>query len=229
MKYPVKLAVFDIAGTLIEDNGIIVRTFLRTLELSGIPASEGEIKKLRGSAKRDVLKHFFSGRLGEGSLLEKKVDEAYLIFKQMLEESYKNDDIKSIAGAEKTIGWLRDRNILIATTTGFYSEVRDLVLKRLGWDGSFFDCNVCSDDVPVGRPAPYMIFQCISQLGIYHAKSVIAIGDTPLDMQAGCNAGCGGVIGVLTGSHGFETLGAVRHTHIIPSVADLPSLIEKEF
>ena len=55
------------------------------------------------------------------------------------------------------------------------------------------------------------------------------IGDTPLDMQAGCAAGCCGVIGVLTGAHGIETLGMARHTHIIRSVADLPVLLEKEF
>jgi phosphoglycolate phosphatase-like HAD superfamily hydrolase len=58
---------------------------------------------------------------------------------------------------------------------------------------------------------------------------VVAVGDTPLDLQAGTHAGCGGVVGVLTGSHDVETLGVTRHTHIIHSVASLPALIDAEF
>ena len=74
-----------------------------------------------------------------------------------------------------------------------------------------------------------MIFECMARLSVSDVKRVIAIGDTPLDMQAGCAAGCCGVIGVLTGAHGIETLGMARHTHIIRSVADLPVLLEKGF
>ena len=226
----ISLAVFDIAGTLMEDTGVLVRSFLQTFEVSDIPASEAEMQKMRGAAKRDVIKHFAVKHLGqEYAQIEEKVDQAYSTFRRLLEENYTKEDTKPIAGAEDTIEWLRDREILIATTTGFYRQVRDLVLEKLGWDGAFFDCNVCSDDVPKGRPAPYMIFECMGSLKVSDVRRVIAIGDTPLDLQAGCNAGCEGVIGVLSGSHGIETLGMARHTHILPSVASLPGLMEKEF
>ena len=154
------------------------------------------------------------------------IDGIYQTFRQKLEDNYRNSPLKPIAGAEGTLDWLRKKDILIATNTGFYRKVRDLVLEKLGWTGDFFDCNACSDDVPRGRPAPYMIFQCMSRLVVPDVNSVIVIGDTPLDMQAGCNAGCRGVIGVLTGAHGIESLGMARHTHIISSVANLPELLE---
>ena len=226
----ISLAVFDIAGTLMEDTGVLVRSFVQTFEVSDIPASEAEMQKMRGAAKRDVIKHFAVKHLGqEYAQIEEKVDQAYSTFRRLLEENYTKEDTKPIAGAEDTLEWLRDREILIATTTGFYRQVRDLVLEKLGWDGAFFDCNVCSDDVPRGRPAPYMIFECMGSLKVSDVRRVIVIGDTPLDLQAGCNAGCEGVIGVLSGSHGIETLGMARHTHILPSVASLPGLMEKEF
>jgi len=226
----ISLAVFDIAGTLMEDTGVLARSFLQAFEVSGIPASEAQIQEMRGAAKRDVIKHFAVKHLGqEYAQMEEKVDEAYSTFRRLLEENYTKEDTKPVAGAEDTLEWLRDREILIATTTGFYRQVRDLILGKLGWDGSFFDCNVCSDDVPRGRPAPYMIFECMGRLKVPDVRRVIAIGDTPLDLQAGCNAGCEGVIGVLSGSHGIETLGITRHTHIIPSVASLPMLMGKEF
>jgi phosphoglycolate phosphatase-like HAD superfamily hydrolase len=52
------------------------------------------------------------------------------------------------------------------------------------------------------------------------------IGDTPLDLEAGSHARAGWVVGVLSGAHGIETLGATRHTHLLPSVAQLPALFE---
>ena len=224
---PVLLAIFDIAGTLMEDTGVLVRSFLQAFELGGVPATEEEIDEWRGAAKRDVIRNLVSKHLSRQlAQAGNMVEEIYATFRRLLEENYKKEAIRPINGAEDTLNWLRSKNILLATTTGFYREVRDLILERLGWDGSFFDCNVCSDDVPKGRPAPYMIFQCMSRLGVLDVSKVIAIGDTPLDMQAGSNAGCRGVIGVLTGSHGIETLGMTRHTHIIPSVASLPALLE---
>jgi phosphoglycolate phosphatase-like HAD superfamily hydrolase len=57
----------------------------------------------------------------------------------------------------------------------------------------------------------------------------MAVGDTPRDLQAGTRAGCGGVVGVLSGSHDAVSLGRHRHTHLIQSVADLPELMEREF
>ncbi len=58
---------------------------------------------------------------------------------------------------------------------------------------------------------------------------MVKIGDTVLDLKAGINAGVGGVIGVLSGSHGPAKLGCTAHTHIISSVADLPGLLKSEF
>jgi hypothetical protein len=48
-------------------------------------------------------------------------------------------------------------------------------------------------------------------------------------MLEGVNAGCRGVVGVLSGPLPVAAYGGYRHTHVIPSVRDLPSLIETEF
>jgi len=50
------------------------------------------------------------------------------------------------------------------------------------------------------------------------------VGDTPLDLQAASNARAGWVVGVLSGAHGLETLGATPHTHLLPSIAAMPRL-----
>jgi phosphoglycolate phosphatase-like HAD superfamily hydrolase len=48
-------------------------------------------------------------------------------------------------------------------------------------------------------------------------------------MLEGRNAGCRGVVGVLTGARSVADWGKYWHTHIIPSIADLPGLLDREF
>jgi phosphoglycolate phosphatase-like HAD superfamily hydrolase len=72
-----------------------------------------------------------------------------------------------------------------------------------------------------------MIFRAMEAGGVQDVREVINVGDTPLDLQAGSNAGVRGVIGVLTGAHDRDDLQGEPHTHIIESVANLPALIEQ--
>ena len=71
-----------------------------------------------------------------------------------------------------------------------------------------------------------MIFRAMEAAGVSSVAEVMNVGDTPLDLQAGANAGVAYVVGVLTGLHGEDRLRREPHTHIIPSVAELPDLIE---
>jgi phosphonatase-like hydrolase len=132
------------------------------------------------------------------------------------------------AGTTSTFDWLRKRGIKIATTTGFYREVNDLILERAGLR-NVLSAHVSSSDVPLGRPAPFMIFRAMEQSGVTSVQEVVNVGDTPLDLQAGSNAGVRGVLGVLTGLHGRERLQREPHTQILASVAEIPEWLEREF
>lgn len=105
-------------------------------------------------------------------------------------------------------------------------------MDGLGWlrDG-LVDVSVDVEDVPGerGRPAPFMIFHAMEKLDVQNVQEVIKIGDTPADMLEGTNAGCRGVIGVLSGPRPVTAWGCYRHTYVIPSVKELPKLIEPEF
>jgi phosphoglycolate phosphatase-like HAD superfamily hydrolase len=70
-----------------------------------------------------------------------------------------------------------------------------------------------------------MIFRAMEATGVDAVARVLVAGDTVLDLQAGANAGAGFVVGVLSGGLPAETLGAVRHTHLLPGVADLGTLL----
>ena len=105
-------------------------------------------------------------------------------------------------------------------------------MDGLGWlrDG-LIDLSVDVEDVPEerGRPTPFMIFHAMAQLNVQSVHEVIKVGDTPADMLEGYNAGCRGIVGVLSGPRPVEAWGMYRHTHVIPSVKELPELIETQF
>ena len=129
-----------------------------------------------------------------------------------------------IAGAEDAITRLRQAGIQVALTSGFDRGLIADIVKHCGW-GELFDAVVYPDEVPAGRPAPYLIFQAMQKTRVEPVARVAAIGDTILDLRAGANAGAGWVIGVLSGAADAETLGKTPHTHLLPSVAQLPALL----
>lgn len=230
MGYTIDLVVFDTVGTTIEDGGQVENAFVDALQGCNIAIMPAEIAGWRGAPKRQVLRTFLEKEFGcHDPEVEARLDRVHADFQNLLEEQYRNSGVKAIRGAESTFGWLRDRGIKIALTTGFYRRLADIILSDAGWHSETIDVSVCSDDVARGRPAPYMIFRAMEQTGVEDVRRVAKIGDTLLDLKAGMNARAGAVIGVLSGSHGLEILGQTAHTHIIPSVAALPGLIDGRF
>lgn len=226
---PIRLVIFDIAGTIIEDHGEVLSSFKRALMQNGISAEENELREWKGASKREVIGYFVQRQtVGDALTVNQRIDKAYGDFRQMLEDNYQNNGVMPIRGVQATLEWLLHNDIHIATTTGFYREVNDLILKKAAWE-KIFRTSVCSDDVALGRPAPFMIFHAMEAAQVTDVSQVINVGDTPLDLQAGVNAGARGVIGVLTGTHTEDRLRRERHTHILSSVAEIPALFEREF
>jgi len=225
----VRLVIFDIGGTIIEDNGEVIASFSAALAANGLTATDAELKELKGSSKRDVIKKFVERQWGfEEAKNEERIRKAYGDFKAALESKFSNGGVKPVAGARATFAWLKANNIVCATTTGFYRSVTEIVLSSAGWRETFA-ANICSDDVKDGRPAPFMIFRAMEAARIGDVREVLNVGDTPLDLQAGSRAGVVGVIGVLTGIHKKERLLRESPSHLIASVAELPSLIETHY
>jgi phosphonatase-like hydrolase len=222
----IDLVIFDMAGTTVVDRGNVVEAYMTALRQHEIPATEDELQRHRGGSKRGTIAALVEAHAPDGG--DQLVDAAFATFQEALERSYEQGN-EPIPGTMETFDWLRDRNIKIGLNTGFYRRVTDTILGNLGWDASVVDCAICADDVSEGRPAPHMLFAAMSAVGVASVRRTVALGDTPLDLQAATRAGLAGAIGVLSGAHDAVSLGSTRHTHIIPSVAELPELLEREF
>src|SRR5256885_9442582 len=113
----VRLIIFDIGGTIIEDHGEVVASFGAALAANGVAASETEIKELKGSSKRDVIKRFVERQWGkEDAGNEDRIRKAYGHFRAELESKFSNGGVKPIVGAEASFAWLKAHDIVCATT-----------------------------------------------------------------------------------------------------------------
>lgn len=222
----IKLVIFDVAGTIVEDRGEVMGAFSTALEKHGVAHTPAELGEWKGASKKEVIRHFV--RRQDPTADESTVAAVYADFRSGLERQYRENRVVPITGASETFAWLKERGILIATTSGFYREIAELILEEAGWRG-MFAANISSSDVPMGRPAPYMIFRAMENAGVCNVRQIMNVGDTPLDLQAGTNAGARDVVGVLTGLHKKERLHREPHTALLPSVAALPEWIEERY
>ena len=216
----IDLVVFDMAGTTVRDDGQVPEAFTTALAEFGVAVGPDAIRAIRGASKREVIR----GLLPAGAAQAELAERAYACFRGHLARLF-TDTVQVVAGASDVFAWLRSRNIRVALNTGFDRDTTRMLLAALGWDAGAVDAIVCGDDVPQGRPAPYMIFRCMEATGTFNVDRVANVGDTALDLQAGHNAGVHFNVGVLTGAHNHHVLAAEPHTHLLASVANLPTLL----
>merc|ERR1719482_2515106 len=81
---------------------------------------------------------------------------------------------------------------------------------------------ISSYDVKEGRPYPYMIHTLMERLGIQNVRRVCKVGDSVRDIEEGRNAGCGLVVGVLSGADSAQDLMSAGADIVCNVVTDLP-------
>ncbi len=225
----IRLVVFDVSGTTVADGGGLVRRALReALETVGVALREGSLERVMGLAKPVAIRTLLEGH-GRDDLLS-QLDAIHAAFVSRVIRHYRDDaSVRAVDGAVETFARLRAAGIRVALDTGYSRPVLDAVLARLGWDGpaSPIDATITSDEVPRGRPYPDMITQLRQRAGGILAHEVAKVGDTAVDLQEGTMAGCGLVVGVLSGGHDSAMLSEQPHDALLNSVADLPALIDE--
>jgi phosphonatase-like hydrolase len=227
LQLPIRLAVLDVGGTIVEEHGDVPEALAGAFGKRGITVSSAEINQWRGAAKREVVRHFVTQRkkLSEAER-DKLIGAVYTDFSARIINSYKT--VKGIPGAEDAFRALQKMGLTLATSTGFDGPITSSILMRLGWE-RYFVAQVTSDDVVQGRPSPYMLFHAVEAARVNGVSQVIAVGDTPLDLQAGANGGMRGVVGVLSGAGTRTTMEPEPHTDLIDSVAALPALLRARY
>ncbi|GIH23945.1 phosphonoacetaldehyde hydrolase [Acrocarpospora phusangensis] len=213
----IELAVLDIAGTTIEEHGSVYVALEQAVRAAGATPARTDIEAWMGADKHEAI----TALLGSSG----RTDEVYADFRARLDRLYAENPPVPLPGVPEALAALRASGTKVVLTTGFDRDVTDALLASVGWDKDVLDAVVCVDDVPAGRPAPYMIFRAMEAAGVRDVRRVLTAGDTARDLEAGTNAGARFVIGVLTGSQDAAVLGTAPHTHLLAGVADIPGFL----
>jgi len=114
-----------------------------------------------------------------------------------------------IAGAAEFATMCKQHRIKIGSSTGYTRELMDVVEPLAAQQGYAPDCTMCADDIPKGRPAPWMILAAAQQMGVYPIGALVVVDDTPVGIEAGHNAGCWTVAVVKSSNEVGLTVGQI--------------------
>ena len=115
---------------------------------------------------------------------------------------------------------LRFNGVKVALNTGYSQDFQQEIISHFKLK-NHIDNYISSEEVSVGKPYPYMIHTLMERTQIRDVKNVAKIGDTKDDMLEGKNAGCGLTIGVLTGSTSETELRNYGADIVLKSIMDL--------
>lgn len=254
----ISCVIMDWAGTAVDFGCFApLNAFLKVFsEEKGIDITYRQAREPMGLLKIDHIKAIlnmpevnekFRARYGRDWNME-DVNEMYVSFEKHLFASLSNFTTP-IPGVLDTIKELRESGIKIGSTTGYTQAMMDVVRPGAAAKGYVVDNLVTPDNLPAGRPAPYMIYKNMIDLAIPSVDNVVKVGDTIADIKEGVNAKVWS-IGIITGSNEMgiteeeynrrtpDELTALKHEvrermmaagahFVLDNITELPACIEK--
>jgi phosphoglycolate phosphatase len=219
----IQLAVVDMAGTTVADDGLVVSAFESAATAAGVPESGEQ----RDSARQYVLDTMGQSKISVFRALfdtEELAQRANAAFERAYENLIDEGRAEPIDGAAEAITRLREAGVRVALTTGFSGTTQEKLLAALGWQ-SLADLVLAPGDGVRGRPYPDLILTALMRLDIDGVANVATLGDTANDIESALRAGAAVAAGTLTGAHNEEQLRAAGATHVVGSVSEFVDLI----
>jgi len=173
--HAIRLVVFDWAGTTIDFGSCApAEAFVRVFAARGITATISQARRPMGLHKKDHLRVILNvpeiaaewRAIHNRDWCEADVEELY---RQVIPMQIEAVEACStlISGTNECVTALRQRGIKIAATTGYFREAAEVCYTASRAQGYIPDYCICADEVPAGRPAPWMIYRCMEALGVY--------------------------------------------------------------
>lgn len=219
----IELLVLDMAGTTIDEDNVVYKTLMQAVNDYGYEVSLNEVlSSCAGKEKFDAIETLLQE-------IDGKTEDAEAIFNDFSEKlklAYQNLEVKPIDGVEDFLLNVRAAGKKVVLNTGYSSEIAQQLILKLGWKENVqFDALITADDVTASRPNPDMIFLAMKKFGIDDPKKVLKAGDSAIDIEEGKNAGCGMIIGVLSGAQNKDELEKAKPDFIFDRISDAEKIL----
>ncbi|MGL4820698.1 MAG: pyrophosphatase PpaX [Bacilli bacterium] len=209
----INTCLFDLDGTLINTNELIVASFLHTLrDYAGLPYERADVLKFIGPPLEDSFR----------SVDPARVEEFVSVYRAFNIEQH-DHLVTDYPTVLETVKQLKEEGYKLGVVT---TKVRHTVL--LGLKKSqlepLFDVVVTLDDVTHPKPHREPIDRAMKELGATPEQTVM-VGDNVQDIQAGKNAGTF-TAGVVWTVQGKEVLEKERPDVMLEHMSDLISWLK---
>lgn len=203
-----KAAVLDWAGTTV-DFGSFAPTavFMKLFAENGVQIKMEHARAPMGLMKKDHLRAIAAApevaQIWQGvhgaPVSEADIERIFAQFVPM-QKACLNEYATVIPGVLDAIAAFRDDGMKIGSTTGYTREMMEILAPEAKKNGYAPDCWVAANDVPAGRPFPWMVYQNAIRMEVFPLSCYVKIGDTLVDIEEGLNAGMWTIGLVTTGN-----------------------------
>lgn len=211
---PLRLAVFDLDGTLVDSKHNIVAAVGEVAQILNLtPPDPAAVPKVIGLSLMDALIRLFPAA---DPALHPALHEAYRdVFVRMRQRP--DHDEPLFPGTHAVLDQLENAGFLLGIATGKAMRGVNYVLDRHGLAGRF--ATVQTPDTAPGKPHPGMVLQAMAETGV-EEKNTLMIGDTSFDIHMALAAGAHAV-GVTWGNHSLAELQAAGAHRLIDRLDEL--------
>jgi phosphoglycolate phosphatase len=219
--------LFDIDGTLINTGGAGAVSWRRAFEeLYGIPADIGEFTDA-GMTDPDVGRKTFAAVVGHDPSPRELARLLAVRLKYLPDAVAESKGYRILDGVEELLPRLADAGYLLGLTTGGTDSAAHIKLARGDLARWFIFGGYGSDSTDRTELTRVAIERAGKLLETnVDPKSVIVVGDTPLDISAAHGAGAVAV-GAASGHYSVEQLEEAGADHVLESLREpLPGVPE---
>ena len=254
---PLKAVILDWAGTTM-DYGCFAPAvvFLEVYKRKGVPITMEQAREPMGAHKKVHIR-----TISQMESVQKTWEQVHgrrpteedveAMFEDFVPRQLEclADYAALVPGTLEAVSDFRRRGLKIGSTTGYTTEMMQILLaeaKRRGYEP---DSSVCAAQVPAGRPHPWMCLQNAMNLQIYPMEAFVKVGDTLPDISEGLNAGMWTIGLAKTGNEmglkeqevnalspdareaklarAYQRMHQMGAHYVVDTIADVPPLVDE--
>lgn len=203
----IRTILFDLDGTLIDTNELIISSFVYTFEQYGLRLSREEILEFIGPPLIDTFEKVDKER-------SRQMFDTYREHNLLAHDEF----VKPYPYVAETLKQLKEGDCQLGIVTTKLQKGVNMGLKVTGLEG-LFDVIITLDDVTHAKPHPEPVIKAMKLLD-RKADETLMVGDNTHDIEAGQNAGVK-TAAVAWTIKGREKLAALNPTYMLEDMRDL--------